>query len=90
MTSPRQGCCPFEDPLTQRGAIERNHDGLVGGRCNGSGWQIRVLWGMQEEQRGRSRCKDISSHASQEQTPASITTMSRKCNQLHVRVLLRI
>src|SRR6266851_8074814 len=90
MTGQRQSCCLFEDPFATHNAIERNHDGLVGGACNGSGWDLLVLWRVQEEQGGRSRCEDISSHASQEQSPGSVAAMGRKRNQLRVSVLLRI
>src|SRR6266852_3064044 len=63
ITGLRQSGCLLKDPFTTHYAIERNHDGLVGGVCNRSGWDMLVLWRMQEEQGGRSRCEDILGHA---------------------------
>src|SRR6266702_3265529 len=90
MTGQRQSARLLEDPFTAHHAIERNHDGLVGGLCYGSGWELPVLWRMQQEQGGWSRRQDISGHASQEQAPAGAASMGRERNQLHVSVLLRI
>src|SRR5437016_12249076 len=90
MTGQRQPARLLEDPFTAHHAIERNHDGLVGGLRYGSGWELPVLWRMQQEQGGWSRRQDISGHASQEQAPAGAASMGRQRNQLHARVLRRL
>ena len=80
----------FEHPFAAHHALQWNHDGLVGGRCYGSRWELFVLCRVQQQQGGRSRREDVSGHASQEQTPAGASSMGRERNQLHASVLLRI
>src|SRR5947207_13632836 len=84
MTGQRQPARLLEDPFTAHHAIERNHDGLVGGLCYGSGWELFVLCRVQQEQGGRSRRQDISGHASQEKTPTGAAALGRERTQLNV------
>src|SRR2546423_3373306 len=80
----------FEHPFAAHHALQWNHDGLVGGRCYGSRWELFVLCRVQQQQGGRSRSEDVSGHASQEQTPASAAPVGREPDLLHVREVRRM
>lgn len=87
---PGETCSLVQGPFHLYAAIEQDNDGLVRGADDRPGGSLLPFGGMQQQQRGWNRGKDLFGHAPKDRAAGSTASVRRERNQLHLRLLFGI
>src|SRR2546423_5556080 len=83
-------CSLVQGPFRRYAAIEQDNDGLVRGTDDRPGGSLLPFGGMQQQQRGWNRGKDLFGHAPKDRAAGSTASVRRERNQLHLRLVFGI